>query len=1241
MMRRIFSRTLQAGPRRSFAVCEAIARVFRSHIRLVVVACVVSLLVAAMFSVRRTQSAGYLRPAPLFINAPTNLVVTATTSASVSLSWTAPAGFVDHYEVVRSENKNGPFAFVSNAAGTTFNDTTVTSLHAYLYSVRAVGTGGIASASSNMMLGTAISFEFSQLQGRQVKAQHFHDVRTAINAVRAVANLPAATWVRGNLSGLDIKADDVQEMRNKLGEALTALAISIPAYDDAVLNTGANGTSIKGIHIEQLQARSTRGSSANAPSASPTPTPCSTSTHAAVVGQFDPAIIRLPIVPVHLSVLPDGRVLFWGRDKDINVDGNVKEVGGRSEAYVWNIPDGSNKTDVAVFRPSESNWYIKNSATGTTSVTQWGLSGDLPAPGDFDGDGRADLAIFRPSNGLWAIVNSSDGSVTSIDFGINGDIPVPGDYDQDGKTDLAIYRPSNGLWGIRNSKDGTVPAIGWGIPGDIAVPGDYDRDRRNDLAIYRPSEGTWYIRKSSTGTALITQFGISGDVPAPGDYNGDGATDQAVYRPSNGNFYVGNIMVPGSSQVLAVGQAPSATVQLGDYDGDGKTDPAIFRPLEGNWQIRKSSTDSIEVRSWGQNGDVPVPKDYDGMLRVANTTTNLFCSGHSFLPDGRLFVAGGHRVQHFDAAGERHTNIFDYRTNCWSRGPDMDQGRWYPYNVTLGTGETLTMSGSYWANEPGLPFNPYDPNSPLPSPSPTPDLRPNLVPQIYTPGQNLRNLSEPRLVQLTAYPYLHLTPGGKVFQAQSGFLVNSTDKKTRLLDPNVTDSLTELEETNFSHAIGTSVLFHSGSKALIVGGFNSVTSPTTEAEFIDLEAAQKKWIAMASMNFPRAYHTATILPNGKVLVTGGVTCKGTNHVDCGQVMTAEMWDPTPSLASNLEYLARIPWCKMAVYKEVRAYHSIAALLPDGKVLIGGGGLPGAVGETDENGVPIVGLDTDGDGQVDTFKDNERMYGHKTVEIYSPPYLFDANGDAAERPVITSAPASVSYGQPFSVETSGAGPAPKVSLVRLASVTHGFNQDQRQIFLNDAQVTSSGMNVTAPADPNRCPPGYYMLFVLNSDGVPSMAKIIRVQALVMSSTMSATVTSDNGYELYFNGIFKGSGSAWWQSQTYGLTMQPGKNVLAIRAIDAGGVAGLLADLTVNGQRLGSNVTWKVSLNAPANWTDVNFNDCKWVNATEYGSYGVSPWFTNVSGMPVDTFGKWIWSANNDLDDVVYIRVSFTK
>lgn len=145
----------------------------------------------------------------------------------------------------------------------------------------------------------------------------------------------------------------------------------------------------------------------------------------------------------------------------------------------------------------------------------------------------------------------------------------------------------------------------------------------------------------------------------------------------------------------------------------------------------------------------------------------------------------------------------------------------------------------------------------------------------------------------------------------------------------------------------------------------------------------------------------------------------------------------------------------------------------------------------------------------------------------------------------------------------------------------------------------------------------------------------------SQCAKAIVACDNSYDMYFNNNYIGSGSDWTLSQTYHLGLQPGKNVLAIKGIDAGGIAALLAEIQNTGQRIGSNMSWKVSLTEQPNWTDVNFDDSGWADATDYGPYGIGPWGTNVGGMPIDTPARWIWSPNNDAHDVVYFRFSFIK
>ena len=200
--------------------------------------------------------------------------------------------------------------------------------------------------------------------------------------------------------------------------------------------------------------------------------------------------------------------------------------------------DADAKTDVAVFRPSNGIWYVRQSSDGALKATNWGDSTDVVVPGDYDGDGMTDAAFYRPSNGTWFIVQSSTGTPTYTHWGISTDVPVPGDYDGDGKTDVAFYRPSDGNWYIVQSSTGTPTYVHWGDPTDVPVPGDYDGDGKTDVVFYRPSNGTWYIYQSSTGTASWIHWGISTDVPVPGDYDGDGKADVAFYRPSDGTWYV-------------------------------------------------------------------------------------------------------------------------------------------------------------------------------------------------------------------------------------------------------------------------------------------------------------------------------------------------------------------------------------------------------------------------------------------------------------------------------------------------------------------------------------------------------------------------------------------------------------------------------------------------------------------------------------------------------------------------------
>src|SRR4051812_36396521 len=247
---------------------------------------------------------------------------------------------------------------------------------------------------------------------------------------------------------------------------------------------------------------------------------------------------------------------------------------------------------------------------------------------------------------------------------------------------------------------------------------------------------------------------------------------------------------------------------------------------------------------------------------------------------------------------------------------------------------------------------------------------------------------------------------------------------------------------------------------MLVGGDGDIPTrtPPQPGKVKPPTPATPAWTSVASRHHARRQQNATLLPDGTVLVTGGSSASGFD-VPSGSVYAAELWNP----ATNT-------WTTLASAAKYRGYHSWALLLPDGRVLSAGGQLNQA-------------------GQANG----------SNAEVFSPPYLFKG-----ARPTITSAPTSVAYGQTALIGTSDS--ITKVSWIRLSAVTHAFNQEQRFMPLSFAAGTG-GVNVTFPANGNISPPGYYMLFLLNSAGVPSIAKIIKIGGSVQTSpgSISGTLT----------------------------------------------------------------------------------------------------------------------------------------
>jgi hypothetical protein len=412
--------------------------------------------------------------------------------------------------------------------------------------------------------------------------------------------------------------------------------------------------------------------------------------------------------------------------------------------------------------------------------------------------------------------------------------------------------------------------------------------------------------------------------------------------------------------------------------------------------------------------------------------TMLFCSGHAFMPDGRLLISGGHKE---DAKGIDVTNIFDPTSETFVPGlPKMAFGRWYPTVTELTDGRMLTMAGRDSAGKVVT------------------------TPEIWENNQWVK-LPGAGTLEIPYYPRNFIDPKNSlVFMAGERIM-------SRWFDPDGSAAGGRGRWINgpshiwqFNRDYGTAAMYEPGKILIAGGGGNSgwgtpdakSATPTATAEKIDLNAGTPTWQSAGSMSAPRRHLNSTILPDGQVLITGGTSGGGFVNINEGLAeKAAEEWNP----ATN-------QWTTLAANSVMRVYHSVSILLPDATVLHGASGnaMVGAVPVPDE----------------------------PNHEIFSPPYLFKG-----ARPTITSAPASVGYGQSFAVATPNAAQVTTVRWTHIGTVTHAFDFGQRANKLSFTP-TATGVSVTAPSGPNLAPPGYYILFILNRNGVPSTGKIIKVQ-----------------------------------------------------------------------------------------------------------------------------------------------------
>ncbi len=298
------------------------------------------------------------------------------------------------------------------------------------------------------------------------------------------------------------------------------------------------------------------------------------------------------------------------------------------------------------------------------------------------------------------------------------------------------------------------------------------------------------------------------------------------------------------------------------------------------------------------------------------------------------------------------------------------------------------------------------------------------------------------------YPRMHVLPSGNVFYS-------GPTTKSRYYYPSTHKWSSVVATTNYANTrtYGSSVLFpltpanNYKPVVMIFGGGQPTATATTE--IIDLSQPTPVWQWGPNMSQARVEMNAVLLPSGKILALGGsVTDENASTAS----LNADLFDPASSTFSSAGANAY-----------ARLYHSVGLLLPDATVWVAGG-----------------------NPQRGTYESH--------MEIYQPAYLFTTDGNGhpilAPRPTISSAPAAVGYGGIFTVQTPDAADISSVVLIKAGSVTHSFDMDQRLVGLSYT-AGAGGLTVTGPPNANVATPGYYLLFILNSAGVPSIASFVQV------------------------------------------------------------------------------------------------------------------------------------------------------
>ncbi|KAJ3062219.1 hypothetical protein HK102_008841 [Quaeritorhiza haematococci] len=492
------------------------------------------------------------------------------------------------------------------------------------------------------------------------------------------------------------------------------------------------------------------------------------------------------------------------------------------------------------------------------------------------------------------------------------------------------------------------------------------------------------------------------------------------------------------------------------------------------------------------NGQSTVEIDLNnGQVSVVPLGNNPFCAGHAQMADGNILFMGGEQmvqiagrtVKEDGRKGRRIYQACEVGGNCplqnkWQQDTDMTTERWYPTVTALRDGTFIVVGGSAL----NLDFN----NLSIANNNPTYEYYPPKETGTWPAKLDVLDITYP----YNLYPPVFLLPNNKLFI----FSAN----KTVLLDPEteaVDSSIPELVVDDHSPWIypytpvsvmlpltrennyQPTILMCGGSR--FTPSIRDLPNASNKCVKINLGDPQPRWVPEDPMPVEKVMPDSAILPDGRIFF-----CNGAKYGVAGGASGEAYSASNPSFEAAI-YDPRKPagqrWTAVAPASVPRLYHSGALLIPDGRVVTMGSEMQNYV-DVQQNRTECYPYPN---GQACTSPFEYR------IEAYSPPYLFRNTTANIEKPIIASAPPTLTYGSTFTLSTTtDARKVDFVSFVRYGTSTHSMDMDQRLVELKIVGYNATTMVLEAPANGALAPPGNWMLFLVR-DGVPSVAATVRL------------------------------------------------------------------------------------------------------------------------------------------------------